>query len=143
MKSNANKNTYENSEKTTFITTVVAIVAIIIITAIAVNSNSGNYVTSNNYDNSGLVSGIITTSEDVTSSLCKIVVNTNTVHDGSELITSLEVGAYVTYDVYRISIANINSNGCNVAIDGSDEYIAVGQIQKIGPVYVTVQEVLQ
>jgi hypothetical protein len=74
--------------------------------------------------------------------LCKLIVGTTTAYDGTMLSTILASGASSYYSGFSVAIDAINDDGCVVNINGNSDYIAVGQMQKVGPLYVTVREVL-
>jgi len=77
------------------------------------------------------------------SAMCKLIVGQTTIYDRSTLAINLESGASTYYAGYTVSVQDVNSNGCVVGINGNSDFIAVGQIQRIGALYVTVKEVLQ
>jgi hypothetical protein len=76
-------------------------------------------------------------------SVCKLIVGQTTIYDSTTLAANLNIGGSTYYSGYNIVVKNINSNGCVISVGGNADYIAVGQIEKLGSVYVTVKEVLQ
>jgi hypothetical protein len=79
--------------------------------------------------------------ESVGAALCKLVVGMTTIYDSTTLAVTLEEGASTAYAGRTVSVTSINSDGCVVKIDYVDDYLAVGQIQKVGTLYVTVTDV--
>ena len=74
--------------------------------------------------------------------ICKIVVGQTTIYDETTFASSLEVGASAYYAGNTIKIQKINADGCLIDVNGDVEYLAVGQVQRVGTVYVTVKDVV-
>ncbi len=139
MKTNS-KETKSNKINTTLIG-IVAIIGILLISWIAISHNQNTIKSSSNADTVGQVSEVITANiED--RPLCKFIVSKSEAYDNTNLITGLQVDSNVDYLGQNILITDINDNGCTIKINDNTEYIAIGQIQKIGPLYVTVTNVL-
>ena len=125
---------------------IVALFAIVLITQITINNinnrinivSNTNTITNSNSDNVGQASeAIIETIPDLP--LCKMIVSKTESYDTTNLITGLQVDSNTYYSGYNIAVTQINSNGCTINIDGNNDYITIGQIQKIGPLYVTIK----
>ena len=123
---------------------IAAIIAIVFIVWIAVNNNAetNNSNTSTNAlsDNSGKASAVIVENIQDTA-LCRLIVGQSEVYDNTNLVTGLQKDSSTYYSGHNILVTNINSDGCQINIDGNTDYIAVGQIQKIGSLYVTVKSI--
>jgi hypothetical protein len=91
-------------------------------------------------DNIGMASEIAVSEPSV--KLCKLIVSQTTVYDDTALATVLGVGEYSQYAGFTVAIHEINDKGCLVNINGVSDYIAAGQIQRVGSLFVTVKEVL-
>jgi len=74
---------------------------------------------------------------------CKIIVGQTTIYDDNTLAVSLETGSSTYYAGYSVTVNSINDNGCVVDISGTNDYLAIGQIERIGSLYVTVKDVLK
>jgi hypothetical protein len=74
---------------------------------------------------------------------CKLIVGQTTVYDNTNLAVTLETGAATYYSGYSITVVSINKNGCVVDVSGTSDYLAIGQVQRLGSVYVTVKDVVQ
>lgn len=123
---------------------IASILAVFLIVYFALNFTLGTSIdTSNTAADSSGYAAQAALSGDASASLCKIIVGMTTAYDDTTLAVTLEEGASATYASYTVSVVSINSNGCVVDIDGVSDYLAVGQIQKVGYLYVTVKDVVQ
>lgn len=114
---------------------------LIVYFAIMFRTNSvTSTLTAQNVDSAGLASGVITT-QDVSS--CKLLVGQTTIYDINTLAVSLEAGSATYYAGYSVSVVSVNDNGCVVDINGNSDYLAIGQIQRLGSLYVTVKDVVR
>jgi hypothetical protein len=131
---------------------IVAILAIFLIVLFAFKNVQRNNqeILSRTSDNTvGQASAVLAgAASDVQSSdtqdtpLCQILVGQTTVYDATTLSASLPVGVPAYYADNTVDIQDINSNGCVVEIGGDAEFLAVGQLQKVGTLYVTVKQVV-
>jgi hypothetical protein len=130
---------------------IVAIFAIfLIVWAVFKDVNRGNQNVLSNSDNSGQASEAsvqealaeIQYTESQNTETCKVIVGQTTLYDENTFAASLKVGVSAYYAGNTISVEEINTNGCVVNINGDVEYLAVGQIQRVGTAYVTVREVV-
>jgi hypothetical protein len=130
---------------------IIAIVSIVLITYMAINSTvRSNVYTQNDIIGQAFVAedffdySTISVIEEYTSiPACKLIIGMTTVYDESNLAVSLEQGASVTYKDIFLRVDSINDDGCKLRIDGIVEYVSIGQIQKVGSVYITVIDVVQ
>jgi hypothetical protein len=76
-------------------------------------------------------------------SMCKLIVGQTTLYDDTTLAVSLESGSSTYYAGYSVSVFSINDNGCVVDVNGNADYLAVGQIQRLGSLYVTVKDIVK
>jgi hypothetical protein len=126
---------------------VVSIFAIFLVTyfALTFRTNTLNSVDQiqnrDNVDSNGQVLNVVR--QDVTSVSCKLLVSPTTLYDDKTLAVGLEAGSVTYYSGNIISVISVNDNGCVVGIGESNDYIAIGQIQRIGSLYVTVKEVVK
>jgi hypothetical protein len=124
---------------------VVGIFAIFIILYLAitfspVQQNSSLVQQSTSADLSGQASAVL---QNTQSSVCNLIVGQTTIYDDTTLATSLKSGESTYYSGYIVSVEDINSDGCVVNINNNKDYIAVGQIQRLGPLYVTVKGIIE
>jgi len=137
---------HKNSIDKNTIFGIAAILAIFFIVLIAISLTSNPTL---NQDNMGQATQIVydeysrgyTTGVDV--ALCKIIAGLTTVYDGATLAVTLEEGSSTTYAGEIITVKMINDNGCVVSVGETSEYLALGQIQRLGQVYVTVKDVVK
>ncbi|HYD03203.1 MAG TPA: hypothetical protein VEC16_02790 [Alphaproteobacteria bacterium] len=121
----------------------VAIIAIILIVSMTVSlknkiahSDSDDYVPTETQDAAGQASSVL-----VDDSLCKLIVGRTTIYDDTTLAVTLATGEHTYYGGFTIRVDQINQEGCVVDVNGNSEYLAVGQIQRLGSVYVTIKGV--
>jgi len=120
---------------------VAAIFAIFLIVYLAVEFRSSGVATpTQNAGYTGQASEVLV-AQDVM--FCKLLVGQTTVYDDTTLAVTLETGAATYYSGYSVSVVSINKNGCVVDIGGTSDYLAIGQVQRLGSLYVTVKDVLQ
>jgi len=130
------------SKVNTPLISVIAILAIVLIVWIAIDTNNAFIRSSSSEGNkynqlSGQVTAVI--NEDIQdTALCKLIISQNEAYDNTEIITGLQTGLSTYYSGQNIEITTINSDGCTININGNSDYIVIGQIQKIGQLYVTV-----
>jgi len=117
-----------------------SIIAIFLIVYYAINFVPAQTVPSTNTDSLGYA--VQTAAVDDAGAYCKLILGLTTVYDNAVMTVSLEEGSSTTYAGDIISVGTINDNGCVVSVSGVSEYLAIGQIQRIGQVYVTVKEVV-
>jgi hypothetical protein len=72
-----------------------------------------------------------------------LIVGKTTIYDETTLAASLSVGTPAYYSGYSVAVQEINSDGCLVDINGNTEYLAIGQVERVGPLYVTIKDVVQ
>ena len=118
---------------------VLAIFAIFLIVyfAVAFKTNSVNRV--QDVDYAGQASVFV--AQDLM--FCKLIVGQTTVYDDTNLAVTLETGAATYYSGYSVTVVSINENGCVVDVSGNSDYLAIGQVQRLGSLYVTVKDVVQ
>lgn len=136
-----NKSKIENKshEANTTLVAVFALAAILIITWIAISTNTA--VINNSRDDAvGQASSVIIETIADTK-LCNIILSTTKYYGANNLIVGLHEESVTYYSGYNVLVKSVNSNGCIIDINGNSDYIAVGQIQKIGPLYVTVKSI--
>jgi len=130
---------------------VVAILAIFLIVWFVVKdvNRTNQGVISSNSDSAGQASQVLVhslsdgqTSDAQDSSLCQILVGQTTVYDATTLSASLSVGVPAYYADNTITVREINSNGCVIDVSGTSDFLAVGQVEKLGTVYATVKQVV-
>jgi hypothetical protein len=120
---------------------VVAIFAIFLIVYFAIAFKANNLTTvTQNVDYTGQASQVFV-AQDVM--FCKLLVGQTTLYDDTTLAVTLETGGATYYSGYSVSVVSINKDGCVVDISGTSDYIAKGQIQRLGSLYITVKDVLQ
>ena len=119
---------------------VVAIFAICFIVYFAINSGHGSIASTqtSNADNTGQAFTPITIDR-----TCNFMVSGTSIFDSSSLSAILDKGGQVFYQGKTISLDDTNSNGCVIDVNGQSDFVAVGQLQQIGPVYVLVKEINQ
>jgi hypothetical protein len=131
---------------------VISIFAIFFIVWLSLNGTARNNAvnTESNSDSIGQAAQALYGDSSDTSSLeqdiapiCKVIVGKTTSYDGTILATSLSADESTYYSGYTVGIKEINNEGCVVDINGNSDYLAIGQIQKIGPLYVTVTDILK
>jgi hypothetical protein len=115
---------------------ITAIISIFIIVLIAINSSSGSQAYSDN-NNVGKVAEAF--NKDF--SMCKIIVGQTTSYDDNVMAVSLGTGDSTEYTGFAVSVASIDDKGCMIDVDGKTQYLVLGQIQKVGPLYVTVKDI--
>jgi len=129
---------------------IASIFTIFLITYFAIivaNNRIANSVANANVlqgaDSAGLASGVI--AQDAASSVasCKLIVGQTTLYDDTTLAVTLEAGSSTYYAGYSVSVTSVNDNGCVVDINGNSDYLAIGQIQRLGSLYVTVKDVVK
>jgi len=125
---------------------IVSIFAIFLISYFAVTYRANTDMTSimpvQTGDSAGLATGVLDTqavSSDV--ALCKLIIGQTTINDENTMAISLEVGGATYYSGNSISVTAINDNGCQVDVNGNSDYLAIGQIERLGAVYVTVTDI--
>ena len=148
VKSSALKS--NDSKSNNYFIAVAAILGIFIIVYLALNSvtvfssdsssNSATPVATSDSSN-GNVGQASLVAETVR--LCKFVAAPTTIYDSQSLSVTLEKGASTYYQGNTITVDDITNNGCIISVGQSQDFLAVGQLQKLGTVYVTVTEVLQ
>ncbi|MGV8086185.1 MAG: hypothetical protein ACP5N1_01010 [Candidatus Woesearchaeota archaeon] len=136
---NKSKTEHKSHEVNTTLVAVFALAAILIITWIAISTNSAAVNNSRN-DVVGQASGVIVETIADTK-LCNIILGTTKYYGATNLIVGLHEESITYYAGYNVLIKSVNSNGCIVDINENSDYIAVGQIQKVGPLYVTVKSI--
>jgi hypothetical protein len=128
---------------------VIAIFAIFLLVYFAVSSkvnaantvtNVGQDIVTQNADYAGQVSQVLV-EQDVMS--CKLLVGQTTLYDDNTLAVSLEASSSTYYSGNVITVVSVNENGCVIDISGNSDYLAIGQIQRLGSLYVTVKDVVQ
>jgi len=114
---------------------LVAIISIFLIVYIAIHSTSisGN-------DNAGQASKAVLESQSRTI-LCNILVSQTNAYDNTVMAVSLGAGESTYYRGYTVSVQAINDQGCILDVNGNNDYIALGQIEKLGQVYITVKDI--
>ncbi len=116
---------------------IVAIFAIFLIVYMAIEFRDGGLTQT---DYAGQASEVFV-AQDVM--FCKLLVGQTTIYDDTTLAVTLETGATTYYAGFSVSVVSINENGCVVDISGTSDYLALGQVQRLGSLYVTVKDVLQ
>jgi hypothetical protein len=131
-----------------FTLAMVAILAIVLITYFAIIFTPGTAVdtsqittSSVNTDQSGYTTEAVL-QEGTKATSCKLICGMTTLYDETTLAVTLGEGASTTYAGRTVSVSSINSNGCMIQVDYVKEYLALGQIQKVGTLYVTVTDVV-
>jgi len=125
---------------------IISIFAIFLIVFIALNftpTSSTTYDMDSIDDRSGYVTQAVI-QDDATSMsvpICKMVIGLSTVYDSMVLGAMLEEGASATYFGKTVTVISMNADGCVVDVEGESEYLAVGQIQRVGYLYITVTDV--
>lgn len=122
---------------------ILSIFAIFLIVFMALNfapTSSTTYNVDQAYDRSGYATQAVLQETDLP--LCKIVVGLSTVYDSNVLAITLEEGASTTYSGKTISVGQINADGCVIGVSDESDYLAKGQIQRLGYLYVTVIDVV-
>ncbi|MGV8171545.1 MAG: hypothetical protein ACP5OA_02520 [Candidatus Woesearchaeota archaeon] len=136
---------HKNSIDKNTIFGIAAILAIFFIVLITISLTSN---TTLNQDNIGQATQIIYDeysrgySAGVDVALCKIIAGLTTVYDDATLAVTLDEGSSTTYAGEIITVKMINDNGCIVSVGETSDYLALGQIQRLGHVYVTVKDVV-
>jgi hypothetical protein len=127
-----------NSEKVNItLIGITALIAILLITWIAIDTNM---VTNSNNDAYGQVSQAMT--ENINDRpLCRLIIGQNENYDSTNLLTGLQIDSNTYYLGHNIVVKELYANGCLVSVDEASEYIAVGQIQKVGQLYITIKNI--
>jgi hypothetical protein len=128
-----------------YLLAAVAIIAIVIIVWLALSSKS--YSPSSN----SLVTGNVIISDTATggavaagpSRLCKFIAAPTTIYDENSLSVTLGKGASTYYSGNTITVEDITTDGCILNVGGSRDFLAVGQVQRLGTVYITIKEVVE
>ena len=74
--------------------------------------------------------------------LCNIIVGQTDSYDRNVMAVGLSVGESTYYRGYTVSVESITEEGCMIGVNGNKDYIAIGQIAKIEPVYITVKDIV-
>ncbi|MGV8141437.1 MAG: hypothetical protein ACP5NW_03275 [Candidatus Woesearchaeota archaeon] len=119
---------------------ITAIIAIVLIVFLTIDNPGASTVMGE--DSVGNAAEVLSSQELQDIMLCKLFI-TKTDGDETALSTVLAKGDSSYYAGFALSVEEINSNGCIVNINGNSDYVVVGQIQRVGPLYVTVREVLK
>jgi len=124
---------------------VAGIFAIFLIAYMAITFDSSVTSQSTSTDVSGQAIQVLQTTQSLVTKgpVCKLIVGQTTIYDGTTLAVSMRSGDSAYYSGYTVRIEDINVDGCVVNINGNRDYIAAGQIQRLGPLYVTVKMVAQ
>ena len=132
-----------NSKINNSLLAIIAIFAIFFILWISIKdvNGTGSVVPTDNL--AGQALQVAVADSTTQSAICKMIVGQTTIYDTTTLAVSLNAGQSTYYAGYAVTVADVNNNGCSIDINGNTDYIAVGQVQRIGPLYVTVKEILQ
>jgi hypothetical protein len=123
---------------------IIAILAIFFIVWVTTYSTTRGHVVQSNDNLIGQATQAVSdNSNDLHLSFCKLIVRETAIYDGTVLTTSLSVGESVYYSGHTISIKEITNDVCVVGVDESFDYIALGQIQKLNSVYITVKDIVK
>ena len=127
---------------------IVAIVSILLIVWLTADRIHSNNIAQANNNYAGQATQVLLNANNnangasTTVPTCKIIVGKTTVYDDTNLAISLDSSGSTYYAGHTIAVKDINANGCVVSVDKESDYLAVGQIQQIGFVYITVKDVL-
>jgi hypothetical protein len=143
-KDNHSKNNNHNPKINNSLLAIIAIFAIFFILWITIKDTNrmSSVAPTENLAGQALQVAVADSAEQ-NNAICKIIVGQTTIYDTTTLAVSLDAGQSTYYTGYAVTVTQINNNGCTIDINGNTDYIAVGQVQRIGPLYVTVKEVLQ
>ena len=100
-----------------------------------VNSVAASDGSSANVGQASLIAGTVR--------VCKFVAAPTTIYDSQSLSVMLEKGASTYYQGSTITVDDVTNNGCIISVGKSQDFLASGQLQKLGNVYITVTEILQ
>jgi len=118
---------------------ITALIAILLIVWIAIDTNT---ITTNSNSNDVFGQASLVINENIhDSTLCSLIVSQSESSDSNSLAVGLQVDSSTYYSGHNVLIKAINADGCMIDIDGNADYVAVGQIQKIGSVYVTIKDI--
>jgi hypothetical protein len=132
---------------------IAAIIAIFLIVYVTVGFTpkltilSASYNSNPTSDQSGYAAEAIAEDygeyADTSSTLsCNILLGLNADYDYNAMSVTLESESSITYAGNTISVGFVNDDGCMVIVGETSEYLALGQIQRVGPVYVTVRDIV-
>jgi hypothetical protein len=136
---------HSESKPNTTVIAIASIVAILLIVVMTVSFNNRVANANNaNLDYTGKVSEVApqVVQETKDNSLCKLIVGRTTIYDDSTLAVTLGVEETTFYSGYSIKVVSVNSEGCVVDINGNNDYLASGQVQRLGNLYVTVKDTI-
>jgi hypothetical protein len=115
-----------------------AIVSIFLIVLIVISSGSVQSKAVSK-DTSGQASDVLLNSADTGS--CKLIIAQTTSYDNNVMAITLHQSEIAYYKGHMIKLIDVNDAGCVASVDGSSDYVALGQIQKIGLLYLTVKDI--
>jgi hypothetical protein len=120
---------------------IIGIFLIVVIALATIRHNSlvaQNMADSASIDTAGQAAAIYQTS-----AACRIIIsNTDSLDAAQSLSTTLSMADSTTYNMYEITVDDIKSDGCIISVDGESDFIATGQVQKLGQVYVSVKDII-
>jgi len=125
-----------------YLIAAVGIVAIVVIVYLAVLGSSytpaSSSINQNSNDAAGQASLVAAPVR-----ACRFIAAPTTIYDSQSLSVSLEKGASTYYSGNTVTVEDITDYGCIINVGGERDFLAVGQLQKLGPMYITVKEVLR
>jgi hypothetical protein len=75
-------------------------------------------------------------------SSCRVVVGLTTAYDDSAATLIIEKGTSTTYSGRTVSVTAIDPEGCTIKVDYVDGHLIVGEIKKVGTVYITLTDLI-
>ena len=129
------------------ILSVFAIFAIVLIVWITTLSTSGVSTAQSNANLAGSAIQVAydssATGSNENLAFCKMIIGTTTLYDGTTIAASLSAGESVYYTGHTITVKEITKDVCVISVDDGSDYIALGQVQELNSLFITVKDIVK